>query len=250
MKSKSRAVLGSAIILLTNAFCASGEDLKLDWGFIGEGKAISGSPYGPQGFPVFIQSKTAVVIDSSTTPPNPFPGSERALFVETSTENPVSRIRIRPFPEDFPADGSWETTFQIVEGFFSVSTGVIQLPWDPANDWAYIQTDPLVAINFAAGKAIQCKSVTDLRTDGVPTLLSAENYTFRAEWQTEGDSITFQWVLNGEPVRSRDGLPFTVSVPKSKVNAQSLSIAITVGAQGEPTSKVIFGGISASAGKP
>ena len=232
------------VLSLSTGFRALGEDLTQDWAFIGEGQAISGSPYGSKGAPMLLQSKSAVVVDSSATPANPFANSQRSLYIDQQPESAVSRIRIRPFPDEFPANGSYEINFRVAEGRFRLDTGVVNLPWDPANDWAYIQTDILFGFNFTADETVQCKSATGLRTPSVAALSAGENYTFRVEWATEGDLVVFQFQLNGEPLTTREGSPFTQSVPKSKIGTESLAISINVGSKEEPPAKVFIGNIS------
>jgi len=239
-----------SVLLLASGTRAAGEDLAVDWSFIGEGQAVSGSPYGPKGVPLLIQSKTAMVTDSSTTPPNPFPDCERSLFIDQDPESPTSRIRIRPFQDETPASGSFEVNFRVAEGRFRLDTGFISVPWDPANDWAYIPTDVFFGVTLTADEAIQCKSATGLRTDSVPTLSASENYKFRIEWTTEGDNVVFLFHLNGEPVITREGQPFSQTVPKAKFGDQSLSLSINVGSKEEPRVRVFLGRISASAGTP
>jgi hypothetical protein len=251
MKPISRLPLILSLVLsLTSGFRVLGEDITQDWGFIGEGQAISGSPYGSKGTPMLLQSKSAMVVDASTTPANPFANSQQSLYIDQQPESAVSRIRIRPFPDELPANGSYEINFRVAEGRFRLDTGVVNVPWDPANDWAYINTDVLFGIHFTADEAIQCKSVIGLRTPSVAALSAGENYTFRVEWATDGDLVVFQFQLNGEPLTTREGSPFTQSVPKSKIGTESLVISINVGSKEEPPAKVFVGNMSATAGSP
>ncbi len=244
------------VVAVFVAFCLGGglsmaqEEFALDWSVIGAGQAISGTPYGPKGVPLLLQSKTAVIADTSSSPPNPFTNSELSLFVDQGPDSQLSRLRLRAFQNETPASGSFEINFRLVEGRLRLDTGATNVPWDPLNDWAYILTDVFFGIRFTVDEPIQCRSATGLRTESIGAISPEENYTFRGEWETDGDNIVFQFYLNGEPLITREKQPFFQPVPKTSLGNQSLSLAINIGSSEEPRSRVFVGRISATAGGP
>ena len=237
------------------AFCLGGGvgmaegDFSLDWSFIGEGKAISKDPYGTQGTPLVLRTETAIVADASTTPPNPFPDIEQSLFIDQGPDSPVTRVRPRAFETETPASGSYEINFRLVEGRFRLDTGSLNVPWDPREDYAYCLSDVLFGISFAVDEPIQCKSVTGLRTESIGAISPDENYTFRGEWETDGENVVFQFFLNGEQVMTKEKQTFFQPVPKASFDNQTLSFAINVGHSEIPRVRVFLGRISATAGK-
>ncbi|NDG72590.1 MAG: hypothetical protein EBY32_15100, partial [Proteobacteria bacterium] len=101
--SLKKAIL--PLLALCSVFhsAAHAGDVVEEWSRLPLDKPPTALPYGKNGNLIVISNVIAGgVVDSSTTPVNPFPEIERALYVTPGEKNQAVRIRMGPFPETQP----------------------------------------------------------------------------------------------------------------------------------------------------
>ena len=230
------------------AYCGaaglSAEEIKLDWSFLTPGQPISRDPYGNLGYPVLLQDAgSAQVVAEGTDPSNPF-GEGYALFIAPFEEVKQSRLRFRPFQGAMPTSGSVEFPFQLQEGAIQVALGPIEKPWDPSDDWAYIEKNRLLLLRLEEGRLLQSQGVANLRSAGMDTIASGTNYTLKIQWESEGEDYVFTFFINGEPVESEGREPFAARVPQARFEGGSLAVILFSGSDSEPVAKGFIGPIT------
>lgn len=224
---------------------ARGEDLTQGWAFIDPGTLPKKEPYGPQGIPIFIQGLEAGgVVDAQSTPAQPFPEGSRALYITPEETSGWVRIRMRPFEDFIPAKGFFEFQFHMLEGNVRLNISGIPVPWNPADDWAYIEKNGIFPIRIAVGEGMQCGSPDSVGTETNPFIQAGENYTLRLQWNKEADFFIFTFLLNGEPVLGPDGEPHKVKIAADKMN-EPLGFTLQTGMSGSPTGKLFLGRVEA-----
>lgn len=214
-------------------------DLVDNWDFLSPGAPPESGLFGKVNIPVrFSNVSVGGAVDQTSTPPNPFPGTTRALYID-STSGTTARLRTRPFLDEMPAKGSYEISFRLQDGGFYFNIGTIPLPWAPEDATSYAEVDQFFAVRMSMGDALM-RGKTRLITEDVATLAAEENYSFRVEWETTGDEVVFKFFLNGKPLTDKSGAPDSVSVPQSQFAAGGLGFSIFT-----TNSKIFIGGIQA-----
>jgi hypothetical protein len=200
--------------------------------------------YGDIGVPLAFSGRIAgFVVDGTTTPKNPFMGTERAYYLTPGDRNAAVRMIFRPFVETNPENGYFEFTFRLVEGGFDLVTGENSQPYEPKNPATYNMGERFFAASFIADKAMAVGRFRNLVTPSVSRLMAEENYTFRISWEPEGDNLVFRFMLNSEPLTGPNATPVTFPVEKSAFGSGALSFILTSGSADGPCAKAFYGGI-------
>jgi len=203
-------------------------------------------PYGKNGNLIVVSNMIAGgVVDSSTTPMNPFPETERALHVTPGNKNLPVRLRMGPFPETLPPKGSFEIQFRLLEGSFDFGMLSSLKPTDNSKPFYLPDSERLFGLPIAVGKNLYTKSFGNLKTAEVSTIESEQNYKLRVEWTTEGDTMNYTFLLNGNPLNSVSGKAFTLSVPVSKFDNALMCFGIFSGSVNHPSGKFFIGSVVA-----
>jgi len=168
----------------------------------------------------------------------------RALYVEPAKDNGALRIFARPFHEKTPAKGYYEFTFRIIEGTLNFNLELFTAPWDPEGTWYRAGGEHPFGFILSPGQTVLFGK-QQLKTDGVGKLATDENYTFRIEWKPAGDALEFQFLLNGQPLSTENGTPFTTRVPQSKIGNGVMGFRLSSGSADGPCVKGFIGGIQA-----
>jgi len=206
-------------------------DLVDNWSFLEPGVQPKTWNFAPAGFPIFISGlKAGGVVDATSTPVNPFSAGSRALYVEPAPPNGALRIFTRPFPDKTPSQGFYEFTFRLIDDGFGFSSQVFSDAWDPSGTWYHSKTESLFGVSFTPGKPFFCGSPKrTLVTASVKSLATEENYTFRVEWQTSGDTLEFRLLLNGEPLTDANGAVVSFPVPLNQLENGVLGFRLASG---------------------
>lgn len=245
MKSITRYLAGIIVVLPLFLSSIHGDDLTQDWMFMDLGTLPKKEPYGPQGVPIFIQGLEAGgVVDAQSSPPQPFNDASRALYITSNSNSGWVRVRIRPFEDFIPAQGFFEFEFHLLEGNLRLNVSEIPVPWNPANDWAYIEKDGKFSIRIAVGEALNCGSADGVGTNTHPFIQAAQNYTLRLQWTKDSDFFIFTFFLNGEPILGPDGDTHKVKIPSAKMT-EPLGFTLHTGMSGSQTGKLFLGRITA-----
>jgi hypothetical protein len=222
-------------------------DVVEQWSKLPLDKPPVSLPYGKNGNLVVISNMTSAggTVDSGTTPVNPFPEMERALHVTPGEKNVPVRIRIGPFPETLPPKGSFEIQFRLVEGLFDFGMLSSLRPTDDSKPFYLPDSERLFGLRIAVGKNLSTKGFGNLKTEEVSAIESEQNYKLRVEWTTEGDTMNYTFLLNGNPLNSVSGKAFTLSVPVSKFDNALMCFGIFSGSTEEPSGKFFIGSVVA-----
>jgi hypothetical protein len=203
-------------------------------------------PYGQNGNLITYANMSAGgMVDSSTTPVNPFPGTDRALYVTPGDKNAPIRIRIGPFPETLPQKGFFEIEFRLVEGSFVFALAKSSRPSDSNAPFFLSDSERFWAFNIEANKNLSMKGPGKLKTEEVSEIQSDQNYKLRVEWTTEGDTMNYSFLLNGNPLNAASGKAFTMSTPASAFNDALMCFGIFSGSVNEPAGKFFLGSVIA-----
>jgi len=115
------SALAIVFAIASHAHCG---DLVGGWTFLETGVLPTKASYGDMGVPLAFSGRIAgFVVDGSTTPKNPFPGTERAYYLTPGDQNGAVRMIFRPFVDTNPENGYYEFTFRLVEGGFDLVIG-------------------------------------------------------------------------------------------------------------------------------
>ena len=219
-------------------------DVVEEWSKLPLDKPPASLPYGQNGNLIVISNMIAGgTVDSSTTPANPFPEIERALHVTPGEKNVPFRIRFGPFPETLPPKGSLEIQFRLVEGLFDIGMLSSLKPTDDSKPFFLPDSERLFGLRIAVGKNPYTKGFGNLKTAEVSTIESEQNYKLRVEWTTQGDTMIYTFLLNGNPLNSVSGKAFTLSVPVSKFDDALMCFGIFSGSTEEPPGKFFIGSV-------
>jgi hypothetical protein len=200
-------------------------------------------PYGQNGNLVVISNMIAGgTVDSGTTPVNPFPEIERALYVTPGDKNLPVRIRIGPFPETQPPKGSFEIQFRLVEGSFHFGLMKGERPTD-SKPFYLPDTERFLGLVMEVGKNPMALRIGNLKTAEVSAIENEQNYKLRVEWTTEGDTMNYTFLLNGNPLNLVSGKAFTLSVPVSKFDDSLMLFGLFSGSAEEPSGKFFIGSV-------
>ncbi len=247
-----KTFIGSLLgALLLNCFpCHSGSaaDVVDGWSVLVRGQVPKSQTFLAAGIPLTVTSfQAGGLADAGTSPPNPFPGTERALYVEPGANNGQLRIRTRPFLAENPPDGSLEMTFRIVTGEFYLGVGVAANPWQAKDERSTAEGERILAVRFNPGKPLAIDR-TWLMTEGSSALATDENYSIRLEWKTVGENTEFRFFLNDKPLQTSNGEPYLFPVARSKMSAGDPVFLISSGSSDSPCAKMFIGSIRATAG--
>ncbi len=238
-------LLGVLLIFLAPARSAWAADFVNGWSFLQLGMLPRTQDFLSSDIPLGVTSlKAGGVVDANSTPANPFPGTERALYLAPAPDNGQLRIRTRPFLAETPASGSYETTFRIIDGTFYLGVGVITLPWEPKDERTLVENERLFAFRFVPDEALICETQRGLKSEDVNVIATEENYAFRIEWLTAGETVEFRFFLNGKPVLTPAGEPFVLPVAQSKLAEGSLGFVLSSGSPESPCATMFLGGIA------
>ena len=219
-------------------------DVVDEWSKLPLDKPPVALPYGKNGnLIVYSNMLAGGMVDSSTTPANPFPEIERALHVTPGDKNVPVRMRMGPFPETLPPKGSLEIQFRLVEGLFDFGMLSSLKPTDDSKPFYLPDSERLFGLRIAVGKNLYTKGFGNLKTDEVSTIESEQNYKLRVEWTTEGDTMNYTFLLNGNPLNSVSGKTFTLSVPVSKFDNALMCFGVFSGSAEEPSGKFFIGSV-------
>ena len=219
-------------------------DVVEEWSKLPLDKPPTALPYGKNGNLIVISNVIAGgVVDSSTTPVNPFPESERALYVTPGEKNQAVRIRIGPFPETQPPKGSFEIQFRIVEGSFQFGLMKSLRPTDNSKPFYLLDNEHFLGLVMEVGKNPTALRIGNLKTAEVSAIENEQNYKLRVEWTTEGDTMNYTFLLNGNPLNLVSGKDFTLSVPVSKFDDALMLFGIFSGSAEEPSGKFFIGSV-------
>lgn len=243
------SLLGALLLSWFPCHSGSAADLVDGWSVLVSGQLPKSQIFLAAGIPLTLTSfQAGGLADAGTSPANPFPGTERALYVEPGASNGQLRIRTRPFLEESPPDGSYEMTFQIVEGSFYLGVGVITSPWEAKDERSTVESERLFAVRFVPGDPLACEKQAGLATESVSALATGENYTFRLDWKTVGETMEFRLFLNDKPLLASNGEPYISPVQRSKLSAGVPGFLLSSGSSDSPCAKMFIGSIRASAG--
>jgi len=235
------SALAIVLAMVGHAHCS---DLVGGWNFLDPGVTTKKASFGELGVPLAFSGRIAgFVVDATTTPSNPFPGTERAYYLTPEDQNGAVRMFFRPFVDTNPENGYFEFSFRLVEGRFDLAIGETSLPYDPKYPATYAKGDRFFAVSFISDKPMAVGKIRNLFTPAVPLLMAEENYTFRISWQPDGDNLIFSPMLNGEPLTGPDASPVTIPIAKSALGTGVLSFILNSGSADAPCAKVFFGGI-------
>ena len=219
-------------------------DVVEAWSKLPLDKPPASLPYGKNGNLIVISNMIAGgTVDSGTTPVNPFPEMERALYVTPGDKNLPVRIRIGPFPETQPPKGSFEIQFRLVEGSFHFGLMKGERPTDSSKPFYLPDSDRFLGLVMEVGKSPMALRAGNLKTDEVSAIESEQNYKLRVEWTTEGDTMNYTFLLNGNPLNLASGKAFTLPVPVSKFDDALMLFGIFSGSQEEPSGKFFIGSV-------
>jgi len=219
-------------------------DVVEQWSKLPLDKPPTALPYGQNGNLVVISNMIAGgAVDSGTTPVNPFPEMERALYVTPGDKNLPVRIRIGPFPETQPPKGSFEIQFRLVEGAFHFGIMKGERPTDSSKPFYLPDTERFLGLVMEVGKSPMALRAGNLKTDEVSVLENEQNYKLRVEWTTEGDTINYTFQLNGNPLNLASGKAFTLPVPVSKFDDALMLFGLFSGSAEEPSGKFFIGSV-------
>ena len=219
-------------------------DVVEEWSKLPLDKPPTALPYGQNGNLVVISNMIAGgTVDSGTTPVNPFPGMERALYVTPGDKNLPVRIRIGPFPETQPPKGSFEIQFRLVEGAFQFGLMKGDRPTDNSKPFYLPDSERFLGLVMEVGKSPSALRAGNLKTDEVSVLENEQNYKLRVEWTTEGDTMNYTFLLNGNPLNLVSGKAFTLSVPVSKFDDALMLFGLFSGSAEEPSGKFFIGSV-------
>jgi len=242
------SLLGALVLNCFPCHSGSAADVVDGWSFLVSGQGPKSQTFLAGGIPLTLNSPQGVgLADASTSPPNPFPGTERALYTEPGADNGQLRIRTRPFLAENPPDGSFEMTFRIVDGQFYLGVGVAANPWPAKDERSTEEGERIMAVRFYAGKPIGLQRTVLLTEDG-SVLATDENYTFRLEWKTVGETTEFRFFLNEKPLNNPTGSQALFPVPRSKMSAGDPVFLIASGSSDSPCATMFIGSIRATAG--
>lgn len=232
-------LLPSFAISLVFISPAVAADLIDGWNFLSPGVPPTSAIFGKVNVPLaFTNVKAGGVVDTSTTPANPFPNTPRAFYMD-STDGGTARLRTRPFVDRIPAKGFYEITFRIQEGGFYFNMGTIPVAWSPMEPTAYNDTTQLIAFRMISGQPIMLKKAT-YKTEEVPVLDPEVNYTFKVEWEApEGADATFRFFLNDKPLLTSDNTPVSLPIAQSEL-MDSIGFSIF-----STSSRIFIGSINA-----
>lgn len=203
-------------------------------------------PYGKNGNLFVVSNMIAGgVVASATTPVNPFPEMERALYVTPGDRNLPVRIRLGPYPETLPPKGSFEIQFRLVEGSFDLGIMKGEKPNDPQKPFYLPDSERFLDLVMEVGKTPIALRSGNLKTEEGSLIESDKNYKLRFEWTTEGDTINYTLRLNGTPLNLADGKAFARSVPVSKFNDSMMLFGIFSGSVNQPSGKFFIGSVVA-----
>ena len=243
LKNPILPLLGLCAVLHSAAHAS---DVVEGWSKLPLDKPPTALPYGKNGNLVVISNMIAGgTVDSGTTPVNPFPEMERALYVTPGDKNLPVRIRIGPFPETQPPKGSFEIQFRLVEGSFHFGLMKGERPTDNSKPFYLPDTERFLGLVMEVGKNPMVLRAGNLKTDEVSVLENEQNYKLRVEWTTEGDTMNYTFLLNGNPLNLVSGKAFTLSVPVSKFDDALMLFGLFSGSAEEPSGKFFIGSVVA-----
>jgi len=245
MTARRLRIIPSALAIVfaiaSHAHCG---DLVGGWTFLEPGVLPTRASYGDIGVPLAFSGRIAgFVVDGSTTPKNPFPGTERAYYLAPGDQNGAARMIFRPFVDTNPENGYFEFTFRLVEGAFDLVIGETSQTYEPKNPATYNMGERFFAVSFITDKAMAVGRSRGLFTSSVNALVAEENYIFRISWEPEGDNLVFRLMLNSEPLTGPNATPLTFPVEKSAFGSGALSFILTSGSADFPCAKAFVGGI-------
>ena len=223
---------------------AHGGDVVEGWSKLPLDKPPTSIPYGQNGNLIVYSNMIAGgMVDAGTTPVNPFTEMERALHVTPGDKNVPVRIRMGPFPETLPPKGSFEIQFRLVEGSFDFGMMSSLRATDNSKPSYLPDSDRLLGLRIAVGKNLFTKGLGNLKTAEVSAIESEQNYKLRVEWTTEGDTMNYTFLLNGNPLNLVSGKAFTLSVPVSKFDDGLMLFGLFSGSEEEPSGKFFIGSV-------
>jgi hypothetical protein len=218
-------------------------DVVEEWSKLPLDRPPTALPYGQNGNLIVISNMIAGgTVDSGTTPVNPFPEIERALYVTPGDKNLPVRIRIGPFPETLPPNGSFEIQFRLVEGAFHFGIMKGERPTD-SKPFYLPDTERFLGLVMEVGKSPMALRIGNLKTAEVSAIENEQNYKLRVEWTTEGDTMNYTFLLNGNPLNLVSGKAFTLSVPVSKFDDSLMLFGLFSGSAEEPSGKFFIGSV-------
>lgn len=244
-----RRLLAPLLVFVLLGGSVRAADVVDNWSFLDLGAPPpKTATFGALGIPLsFAGFRAGGVVDAHSSPANPFPGTNRALYVEPTPDNGQLRIRTRPFLTENPQHGYYEFTFRILEGSFYLSVGVITLPWNPKDELAYAENERLFALNFNSGDPLACGKLRALVTEETSAIAPEENYTLRIEWKPADNDVAFRFFLNGKPVLKPGGEPLSLPVDRKKFDEGVLGFLLASGQTDLPCAKVFIGSLRAEA---
>lgn len=251
MKTSTFRLLAAVLALFTHGSSTRAADIVNNWSFLEPGVVPKVSNFASLGIPIcFSGFRAGGAVDATSTPANPFPGTERALYMEPAPDTGLVRIRTRPFLAENPAHGAFEMTFRLLEGSFYMIAGTIPLPWDPKIEASYLAPESLLSLNFKTGAPVLGEKRLALVTEEITAITAEENYTLRIEWEPVDKTVVFRFSLNGKPLLNPGGEPFSTAAERSQFDQGSLGFLISSGQKETPCAKVFIGSISAEALTP
>jgi hypothetical protein len=219
-------------------------DVVDGWSNLPQNKPPTALPYGIKDNLVVISNMIAGgVVDKDTTPVNPFPEMQRALYVTPGDKNLPVRIRIGPFPETQPPKGSFEIQFRLLEGALQFGIMKGEKPTDTKKPFYLPDSERFLGLAMEVGKKPMALRSGNLKTDEVSLIESDQNYKLRVEWTTEGDTLIYSFLLNGNPLNLAGGKAFTLPVPVSKFDDALMLFGIFSGSTEEPSGKFFIGSV-------
>jgi hypothetical protein len=221
-------------------------DVVDGWSKLPQNKPPTALPYRLQDNLVVISNMIAGgMVDKDTTPVNPFPEMQRALYVTPGDKNLPVRIRIGPFPETQPPKGSFEIQFRLLEGALQFGIMKGEKPTDTKKPFYLPDSERFLGLAMEVGKKPMALRSGNLKTDEVSLIESDQNYKLRVEWTTEGDTLIYSFLLNGNPLNLAGGKAFTLPVPVSKFDDALMLFGIFSGSTEEPSGKFFIGSVVA-----
>lgn len=190
----------------------------------------------------------ARVVDSKSSPVNPFPKFHSSLYVEAdAAQDRRMRLWIRAFTDEPKRSGSFEFTFLLVEGGFEFFLGQNKEAYILFNQISYIFNDRFpLRTNFAPESFVRIKGLK-LETDSIVELSANQSYTFKIEWNFDSETPGYRFFLNGEPMRVVGNPEEYVYQQEKSTEAQSGVDSLGIISTNTGINKFFLGNFSANA---